>query len=191
MLQALDRRDERRQVDGHHPLAQVAEVDHRHDAVPAALPGGGLLQRHHDLELALQRDVGVADRLVGQRRDRRPQEPDGRRQAAVTQSLDVLQPRLAEGHGAGGQHRGAHLGTAGRRLDDADHLDPGEPLDHGARIVADLAEIDRDRRVREHGPPLHRVYAGEYSEQAPRAPVSIFRPGRPPARVRILAASAT
>ena len=68
VLEPLDGVDERRQVGGHHALAQVAELDHGDDPVPAALPRRRPGPAPDRLELALQRDVAEAHDVVGELR---------------------------------------------------------------------------------------------------------------------------
>ena len=55
---------ERRQLVRQHSLAQVAEIDHRDDRVPTPETRGRRVDRADRLELALERDIGVAHGLV-------------------------------------------------------------------------------------------------------------------------------
>src|SRR5665647_2959135 len=68
VAERLDGGDEGGQVGRHHALAQIAEVDHGDDTVPAALPAAGPVQGDDGLELALERDLGEMDGFAGESR---------------------------------------------------------------------------------------------------------------------------
>ncbi len=178
----LDGGGEGRQIGGHHALTQIAEVDHGDNAVPAALPAAGLVKGYDRLELALQRDLGEAHGFGGEVGGRRPEQPDGRRDAGGSQPFGVLQTGLAERDGAAGQHRGAHFRAAARDLGHGDDLDARQVSDHARRVVADPLQIDGDGRLCQRVPPVHKTYAREYMMQLSDA--SVHSSSRSLARLR-------
>ena len=91
----IDALEEGRQIRRQHAFAQVAELDHRHDGVTPPRGGGGVVERHHRLELALERDVGEQHGLAGELGRRRPQQPDRRREAGGAEPRGVLEARLS------------------------------------------------------------------------------------------------
>ena len=127
MLQPLDGVDEGRQIGGHHALAQVAELDHGHHAVPAALPSAGPVECRAPSPISLcsdtsqRRTTSAASSGVGARSSQMGAVTPG-----VAQTLGVLEPGFAERDGAAVQQRPAHLGLAARDLGDADDLHRAE-----------------------------------------------------------------
>ena len=150
--------DEGGQVGRQHALAQVAQIDHGDHAVAPACLGRGALEGQHRLELALERDVGQAHRVGGQRRRRRAQQPDGRLDAGVAQPRRVLEARLAERLRATGQQGAPDFGAAAGHLGHADHMQAAERGRDPAGVVGDLVEVDGERRASGHqSPPARNV----------------------------------
>jgi hypothetical protein len=142
------------QVAGLEPLAQVAHLDHEHDAVPAAGRAGGTVEPVEGVRLGVERQIRPPDGVGRTASHRQAQQPPGDPGVGRGQPAEVPHARVPERGDTAGEHRRGDAGIAARRLGDPGHrhpVTPGHPHDD-PRVVRDRLEIDDQPRPRGHSP---------------------------------------